>query len=116
TDPVSLAHQWLTLGPALVVITYGGEGALAITATGEQRVTAPRVDVVDTVGAGDSFMGALLDGLWDAGLLGADRRDALHAIDPATLTTLLERCVAVAAVTVSRAGANPPRRAELASA
>ncbi|MBN0040359.1 carbohydrate kinase [Cellulosimicrobium cellulans] len=115
TDPVDLAHQWLTLGPALVVITYGGDGALALTATGEQRVTAPRVDVVDTVGAGDSFMGALLDGLWDAGLLGADRRDALRAIDPGTLTALLERCAAVAAVTVSRAGANPPRRAELAS-
>ena len=116
TDPVSLAHQWLTLGPALVVITYGGEGALAITATGEQRVTAPRVDVVDTVGAGDSFMGALLDGLWGAGLLGADRRDALHAIDGAVLGGVLRRCVAVAAVTVSRAGANPPRRSELASA
>ncbi|WP_082919103.1 carbohydrate kinase [Cellulosimicrobium sp. I38E] len=114
TDPVAVAHQWLALGPALVVITYGGEGALALTATGEQRITAPRVDVVDTVGAGDSFMGALLDGLWDAGLLGADHRDALHAIDPATLTALLERCAAVAAVTVSRAGANPPRRAELA--
>lgn len=116
TDPVDLAHRWLALGPALVVVTFGGEGALALTAAGEQRVTAPRVDVVDTVGAGDSFMGALLDGLWDAGLLGADRRDALHAIDAATLTALLERCAAVAAVTVSRAGANPPRRAELASA
>ena len=113
TDPVDLAHRWLTLGPGLVVVTHGGEGALAITATGEQRVTAPRVDVVDTVGAGDSFMGALLDGLWDAGLLGADRRDALRAIDPGMLTTLLERCAAVAAVTVSRAGANPPRRTEL---
>ncbi|MDF9875817.1 carbohydrate kinase family protein [Cellulosimicrobium cellulans] len=115
-DPVAVAHQWLALGPALVVVTFGGEGAVAVTAAGEQRVTAPRVDVVDTVGAGDSFMGALVDGLWDAGLLGADRRDALRAIDAATLTTLLERCAAVAAVTVSRAGANPPRRAELASA
>ncbi|MFE9233816.1 carbohydrate kinase family protein [Cellulosimicrobium funkei] len=115
TDPADVARRWLALGPALVVVTYGGEGALALTAAGEQRATAPRVDVVDTVGAGDSFMGALLDGLWDAGLLGADRRDALRAIDPGTLTALLERCAAVAAVTVSRAGANPPRRAELAS-
>ncbi len=116
TDPVAVARDWLALGPALVVVTYGGEGALALTAAGEQRVTAPRVEVVDTVGAGDSFMGALLDGLWDAGLLGADRRDALRAVDAATLTRLLERCAAVAAVTVSRAGANPPRRAELAPA
>ncbi|SDF89204.1 fructokinase [Cellulosimicrobium cellulans] len=115
-DPVAVAREWLALGPALVVVTFGGEGAVAVTAAGEQRVTAPRVEVVDTVGAGDSFMGALLDGLWDAGLLGADRREALRAIDAAVLADVLRRCVAVAAVTVSRAGANPPRRAELASA
>ncbi|KRC31639.1 ribokinase [Oerskovia sp. Root22] len=114
-DPVAVAHQWLMLGPALVVVTFGGEGALAVTAAGEQRVAAPRVNVVDTVGAGDSFMGALIDGLWDAGLLGADRRDALRAITPVTLATLLDRCVAVAAVTVSRAGANPPCSTELSS-
>lgn len=115
-DPVAVAREWLALGPAVVVVTFGGEGALAVTAAGEQRVAAPRVSVVDTVGAGDSFMGALIDGLWDAGLLGADRRDALRAIEPATLAALLERCVAVAAITVSRAGANPPRRAELTPA
>ena len=97
-------------------MTFGGEGAVAVTATGEQRVTAPRVEVVDTVGAGDSFMGALLDGLWEAGLLGADRREALRAIDATVLGDVLRRCVVVAAVTVSRAGANPPRRAELAPA
>lgn len=113
TDPVAVARDWLALGPAVVVVTLGGEGAVAVTATGEQRVAAPRVQVVDTVGAGDSFMGALIDGLWDADLLGADRREALRAIDDATLADLLERCVAVAAITVSRAGANPPRRAEL---
>jgi fructokinase len=116
SDPVSVARDWLALGPAVVVVTLGGEGAVAVTAAGEQRVAAPRVDVVDTVGAGDSFMGALVDGLWDAGLLGADRREALRAIDGATLAGLLERCVAVAAITVSRAGANPPRRAELSPA
>src|SRR5690606_16937015 len=83
-DPVAVARDWLALGPALVVVTLGGEGAVAVAAAGEQRVTARRVEVVDAVGAGDSFMGALLDGLWDAGLLGADRRDALRAIDAAT--------------------------------
>ena len=113
SDPVAVARHWLALGPALVIVTFGGEGAVAVTAAGEQRVAAPRVDVVDTVGAGDSFMGALIDGLWDAGLLGAGRREALWAIDAGTLASLLERCVAVAAITVSRAGANPPRRADL---
>ncbi|MBD5786997.1 carbohydrate kinase [Cellulosimicrobium terreum] len=113
TDAVAVARGWLALGPALVVVTLGGEGAIALTASGDLHVAAPRVSVVDTVGAGDSFMGALVDGLWDAGLLGADNRESLRAIDAHTLTALLERCAAVAAITVSRAGANPPRRSEL---
>lgn len=129
-SPADVARAWLagaapttppdggvetgSTGPALVVVTLGGEGALAVTAAGTLEVAAPRVEVVDTVGAGDSFMGALIDGLWEHDLLGAQRREALRTINPATLTAVLEQCVAVAAVTVSRAGANPPRRTEVA--
>lgn len=123
-DPVEVARRWAdrsgaersrsVRGPAVVVVTFGGEGAVAVCAAGEVRVAAPRVEVVDTVGAGDTFMGALIDGLWERDLLGADRRGALRAIDLPTLTAVLGRCVAAAAVTVSRAGANPPRRDELA--
>lgn len=109
-----IARDWATRGPALVVVTLGGEGALAVTATGEElAVTAPRVEVADTVGAGDSFMSGLIDGLWSAGLIGADRRDALRAIDLETVQEVLVRCVRIAAITVSRAGANPPTAAEL---
>ncbi|MGF0116060.1 carbohydrate kinase family protein [Promicromonospora sp. Marseille-Q5078] len=114
-EPLDAARAWQRSGPAVVVVTFGGEGATAVTAAGEVTVKAPRVDVVDTVGAGDSFMGALLDGLWSAGLLGADRRAALHAVPTAVTASLLERCAAVAAVTVSRAGANPPWERELDS-
>lgn len=120
-DPVEAARAWrgagdngaAARGPALVVVTQGGDGAVALTAAGDVEVKAPSARVVDTVGAGDSFMGALIDGLWGQDLLGAERRDALHAVTPDAVTTLLEQCVAVAAITVSRAGANPPRRAEL---
>lgn len=112
--PLDVARTWQATGPALVVVTFGGEGATAVTAAGEVTATAPRVDVVDTVGAGDSFMGALLDGLWSANLLGAARRDALRTIPAADTEALLTRCAAVAAVTVSRAGANPPWADELA--
>ncbi|MFI2103998.1 carbohydrate kinase [Isoptericola sp. NPDC019693] len=112
-DPLDVARAWQGTGPALVVVTFGGEGATGITSAGEVTVTAPRVDVVDTVGAGDSFMGALLDGLWSAGLLGAGRREALRALPVADTEALLARCAAVAAVTVSRAGANPPWEREL---
>ena len=113
TDPVAVARDWQRGTPALVVVTFGGKGAVAVSDAGEVEATAPRVDVVDTVGAGDSFMGALIDGLWEHDLLGAARRDALSAVDTATVQHVLDRCVAVAAITVSRAGANPPRRQEV---
>ncbi|WP_036970343.1 carbohydrate kinase family protein [Promicromonospora kroppenstedtii] len=113
TDPVAVARDWQRGTPALVVVTFGGKGAVAVSDAGEVEATAPRVEVVDTVGAGDSFMGALIDGLWEHDLLGADRRDALNAVGTATVQHVLDRCVAVAAITVSRAGANPPHRQEV---
>lgn len=115
TDPVAVARDWQRGTPALVVVTFGGKGAIAVSDAGEVEAVAPRVDVVDTVGAGDSFMGALIDGLWEHDLLGAERRDALGSVDSATVQRVLDRCCAVAAITVSRAGANPPRRAEVGS-
>ncbi|MEN5074589.1 carbohydrate kinase [Isoptericola cucumis] len=113
TEPLEVARAWQRSGPAVVVVTFGGSGATAVTAAGDVTVAAPRVDVVDTVGAGDSFMGALLDWLWGAELLGAEKRAALRGIDRAATTRMLTRAVAVAAVTVSRAGANPPWPADL---
>ena len=67
--------------------------------------------MVDTVGAGDTFMGALIDGLVGAGLAGD--RDALRSIEPQVLADILSRCAAAAAITVSRSGANPPWADEL---
>ncbi|GHS87841.1 fructokinase [Actinomycetota bacterium] len=115
--PAEIAEEWVQRGPALVVVTHGGDGALAVTHAGARlTVPAPRVQVADTVGAGDSFMSGLIDGLWSADLLGAGRRDALRAVDTATVERVLARCARIAAITVSRAGANPPRTAELAGA
>ena len=108
-----IATTWQRSGPAVVVVTYGGAGAVAYTATDRIEVKAPSVTVADTVGAGDSFMGALIHGLWSADLLGAAKRPALAAITPDALREVLEQCVKVAAITVSRPGANPPRLAEL---
>jgi fructokinase len=112
--PAEIAEDWVRQGPALVVVTHGGEGAFATTSAGARiQVAAPRVQVADTVGAGDSFMGGLVDGLWSAGLLGGDRRSALHDVDAAAVESVLERCTRIAAITVSREGANPPRSDEL---
>lgn len=117
TAPEDAARRWAAAGPAVVVVTRGAEGAWAVTDTGAELTVAPvRVDVADTVGAGDSFTAGLIDGLWTAGLLGADRREALRAVDVPTLQRVLDDAAHIAAITVSRAGANPPTRGELTAA
>jgi len=115
TDDVdAVARGWRELGPAFVVVTRGGSGATAFLPGGRTvSVAAPAVEVADTVGAGDSFMGGLIDGLWTAGLLGGSQRDALRGITDDTVAAILERCARIAAITVSRPGANPPGSAEL---
>ena len=84
---VSRIHATPPLGPSIVVVTMGADGAVAMCAAGTARVPAFDVDVLDTVGAGDAFMTGLIDSLWSLDLLGADRRPDLAAIDTATLTT-----------------------------
>ncbi|MFE5837042.1 carbohydrate kinase [Arthrobacter sp. NPDC056493] len=116
-DPLESARRWLKLGgeegPAVVVVTRGAAGPWGITAAGEAEFAAPRVEVADTVGAGDSFMAALLSGVVDRGLDGAQNRANLRALPAEGLAALLAHASRAAAVTVSRAGANPPTRAEL---
>lgn len=112
-DENEVARRWSSAGPALVVLTRGEKGARAITHATEVDVPAPKVDVVDTVGAGDSFTSGLLDALWSARLLGAERRENLRAMETATLRSTIEWAARCAAITVSRAGANPPRRSEV---
>ncbi|GAB2473037.1 carbohydrate kinase family protein [Jatrophihabitans fulvus] len=109
-DPVAIARGWLELGPTLVVLTRGGDGAVAQTARHTVHRPTRAVEVVDTVGAGDAFMSGLLDALAGTGLL---EPAALAAAGEDELGGVLEHAALVAAVTCSRAGANPPRRAEL---
>ncbi|WP_067479142.1 carbohydrate kinase family protein [Actinomadura hibisca] len=116
TDPLEAARRWRAAGPALVVVTHGPDGATALGAGEPVHVPAPAVPVVDTVGAGDAFMAALLAGLWSADLLGADRRTALAAMPAGPLAALLERAVRAAALTCARPGADPPTTAELTAA
>ncbi|MGW6965762.1 carbohydrate kinase family protein [Streptomyces zaomyceticus] len=106
-DPRTIAARWLALGPAVVLVTLGAGGSLAFTRHDTVSAGAPRVAVFDTVGAGDSFMSAVLDTL-----AGRDRA-ALGALAADDLAGLLATAGAAAAVTVSRAGAQPPDRAEL---
>ncbi|WP_426565964.1 carbohydrate kinase family protein [Angustibacter sp. McL0619] len=111
-----VAAHWATTGPALVVVTRGGEGALAWRGAGsaEPMTVAPQpVQVVDTVGAGDSFMSGLLSGLADQGVLGRGCRSALDAAGDDVVRAALDRATRTSSITCGRAGSNPPHRAEL---
>ena len=107
-----VAQDWLAKGPALVVITRGAEGAVAFGPAGRIETPGRRVEVVDTVGAGDTFQAALIAGLSERG---ATARAAVEALDRQEISALLAFAVQAAAITCSRRGADLPRRAELSS-
>ncbi|HEU5157488.1 MAG TPA: carbohydrate kinase [Streptosporangiaceae bacterium] len=109
-DPDGIALRWSARGPALVVVTHGAEGIDAVVDGQIVRRPAHPTAVADSVGAGDAVSGALLD--W---LARHDRlsRQALAAITPGEVAAALDFAAEVAAVTVSRPGADPPHRDEL---
>jgi fructokinase len=112
-----VAEAWLAKGPSLVIITLGPGGLVAASRqAGVLRRPGRAVAVVDTVGAGDTCMAALLAGLHRRDLLGAGRRPALQAVDAATLGELADEAMLAAAITCTRPGADPPTAAELAAA
>ena len=105
------AHEVLENGTKLVCITEGADGVTGYTKAHKVRVAAQRVDVVDTVGAGDTFNAGFMAALSDAGVLTkADVAD----LAPDVIEAALQMGARAAAITVSRAGANPPTRAEIA--
>jgi fructokinase len=112
-DLASSAAALLDLGPSAVVVTRGEGGATWFGRDLLVEAATEPVDVADTIGAGDTFGAALVDGLWERDLLGGDRRAALAAISRDDVADVLARAVRAAAVTVSRPGADPPYRAEL---
>lgn len=109
-DVSALAREVLALGPKVVFITEGAAGARAVTATQNRFVAATPVTVADTVGAGDTFNAGVLAALDEAGAL---TKAALAALPDAVLDAALSLGTRAAAITVSRAGANPPWRDEL---
>jgi fructokinase len=115
-DDEDVARDWLSRGPALVIVTRGGNGVFAVTGDLEVRRPATAIDLVDTVGAGDSFTSGLLDGLRRADLIGGARRAALAAIDESSLVSVLDTASLIAAITCSRPGADPPTRTEVDTA
>ncbi len=101
----------LDTGPSVVIVTQGAEGAIATLADGTSiAVPAVKTNVVDTIGAGDTFNAGFLAKLSELGLL---TPEALGTLDPDALRDAMTYGARVAAITVSRAGANPPWANEL---
>lgn len=104
-----LVRRLLATGARLVAVTHGGSGVMLATGDIVMTVPAPAVTVRDTVGAGDTFMAAVIAGmLRDPGIL--------SEADPAALDTLGRYAVAAAALTVQRVGADLPTGAEVVAA
>jgi fructokinase len=107
-DVATIARKWCATGPDLVVITLGAAGALAVTHDHAVRMKGTPADVVDTVAAGDTFMGTLI-----AELVAVGMAESQPTLDRPTIEHVLHRCANNAAITVSRAGADPPWAHEL---
>jgi fructokinase len=105
--PAEAARGLLADGPAVALVTMGGDGALVVTYGDEVMVPAPRVEVVDTIGAGDAFSGGFV-AYWRMRELGTDALGERSAVAAAA-----GFACRVAALTCARAGASPPRLSEL---
>ncbi len=116
TDHDGIAASWLAkpdqTGPKILIITKGAQGADAYAASGKVSVNGEKVTVADTVGAGDTVNAGVLVSLEQQGLL---HKKALAAISQEQLTKAVAFGIKAAAITVSRAGANPPWDYEMKS-
>lgn len=107
--PENQLRRWLDMGPRAVVLTQGSGGALALTRSAESHVPADTSHgLVDTVGAGDSFMAGLIHGILSWG----PPADEVFT-DPGILRAILAQAATISGITVSRAGANPPWLTEM---
>lgn len=112
-DPDVGAQYFLDRDVSFVVVSQGAAGLKLFTPETTASVRAPRVTALDTIGAGDSLMSALIDGMSRMSVLGAEDRGSLAKISQQGLMSLGAYAAAAAAITVTRAGANPPTRTEL---
>ena len=103
-DHVEIAKRWIANDVSVVVITHGADGLTGVTAQGVVRAPGVKVDVVDTIGAGDTVGAVIAEAVKNIGLV------ELHG---AALMVTLEKAARAAAITCSRKGANPPTSREL---
>ena len=102
-----LAKRWIANGVSLVVLTRGANGIIGYTEHGFEEVAGAQVSVVDTVGAGDTVGAVLVEGIV---------KHSVSGLYGHVLNAVLHRAAVAAGITVSRAGAQPPRLHELVEA
>ena len=103
----SVVNRWLSDGVALVVVTYGSNGLTGFTADSKVEVGAVKVEVVDTVGAGDTVGAVLVEVIIEKGLANLNGEN---------LKIMLTRAAKAAEITCSRSGAKPPSKLEIINA
>lgn len=108
--PEDAAARWLDMGARLVVLTRGGEGAVGWSRKAHAARPARKVEVADTVGAGDSFHAGLLTALAEGGDLSPA---GLEALDAPRLSRALDFAIAASGLTCARRGADMPLRKDL---
>ena len=99
-----VANNWLSMGPELVVVTFGDKGLTGYRKNEKVAVDAKKVVVADTVGAGDTVGAILVEAIIE---------DGLDKLTGMRLSVMLDRAAKAAAITVSRTGALPPSKAEI---
>ena len=104
TNPLEIARSWVSQGVQIVVVTKGENGIVGVTKNQEVSIPGVKVDVIDTVGAGDTVGAVIVEALVEFGL---------KKLTSELLSHTLHRAALAAAITCSRAGANPPTKAEL---
>jgi len=112
SDPIDIVKAWAKDGPALVVLTKGGDEVVAVRGEEMFHAKPPKTNVIDTVGAGDTFMASLL-----AEMSGqSDPAAHIAGLSTSGIKTLLNRAATAAAITCGRRGADLPTAADLAKA
>ena len=102
-----VAHRWIAAGVNCVVITRGAHGLIGFTELGMEEVDGVKVDVIDTVGAGDTVGAIVVEGII---------KHSVHGLQRHVLNEVLHKAAVAAGITCSRAGAQPPRTHELLEA
>jgi fructokinase len=103
----AVANRWISAGVSCVVVTRGAHGLIGFTEHGMEEVDGAKVDVVDTVGAGDTVGAIVVEGII---------KHSVHGLTGHVLNAVLHKAAIAAGITCSRVGAQPPRMHELLEA